>query len=192
MAQTMNRPDKCLVALDRGVGAIENIGAALGAWVIFGLLWLSVAEILSRNLLGAPLRGQFDVLVLVGPIYGLLGLSYCYRKAGHVRMDLVSRQLTGRRAHLVELIIALCAMLITVQLFQGSFSHFSRSYMIGDTTIAMDWPTWPSKLIAPLSFAVLSARLVLTIWAYGRLFLDPRRQPIATPVPPDPVTEAVD
>ncbi|WP_323766983.1 TRAP transporter small permease [Marinovum sp.] len=192
MALTTSRSDRSLIALDRGVGAIETLGAAIGAWVIFGLLWLSVAEILSRNLLGAPLRGQFDVLVLVGPLYGLLGLSYCYRKAGHVRMDLVNRRLTGRSAHLAEVVIAVCALLITVQLFQGSFSHFERSYMIGDTTIAMNWPTWPSKLVAPLSFAVLAARLVLTIWAHGRLFTDPRRSAIATPVPPDPVTEAVD
>lgn len=188
----MQKSDKTLATLNRAVSAVENLGATIGAWVIFGLLWLSVAEILSRNLLSAPLRGQFDILVLVGPLYGLLGLSYCYRKAGHVRMDLVNRKLTGRSAHAAEIFIAVCALLITVQLFQGSLSHFSRSYTIGDTTIAMNWPTWPSKLVAPLSFAMLAARLLLTIWAHGRLFVDPARPAIAIPVPPDPLTEAVD
>lgn len=127
----MQKSDKSLAALDRVVSAVENVGAGIGAWVIFGLLWLSVAEILSRNFLGMPLRGQFDILVLVGPMYGLLGLSYCYRKAGHVCMDLVSRKLTGRSAQAAEILIAVCALLITVQLIQGSFSHFSRSCVVG-------------------------------------------------------------
>ena len=183
---------RALIVSDRGLSWIENVCAAIGAWVIFALMLVSVAEILSRNLLGQPLRGQLDLIILAGPLYGLLALSYCYRQAGHVRMDLLNRKLTGRAAWIAEFLITLGALVISIQLIQGSALHFQRSFEIGDTTFATNWPTWPSKLIAPIAFGLLIARLLVTLWAYGRLIVDPAGQQIAVPVPPDPVTERID
>lgn len=192
MENSVSRSDRILEKADSTLARLENISAAIGAWVIFGLMLLSIAEILSRNLWGAPIRGQFDLIILIGPLYGLLAMSYCYRKAGHVRMDLLNRKLSGRPAWLAELIITLGALLITVQLFQGSAMHFERSFQIGDTTLATNWPTWPSKLVVPIAFALLIARLLVTIWAFGRLVISPDQRILAVPVPPNPVTERID
>lgn len=188
----MSPSERALATSDRVLSQLENVCAAIGAWVIFGLMLVSVAEILSRNLLGQPLRGQLDLIILAGPLYGLLAVSYCYRQAGHVRMDLLNRKLTGRAVWVVEFLIAFGALVISVQLIQGSALHFQRSFEIGDTTFSTNWSTWPSKMIAPIAFGLLITRLLITLWAYGRLIVEPDRPQIAVPVPPDPVTERID
>ena len=46
-------------------------------------------------------------------------------------------------------------------------------------------PLWPSKLVVPMAFVVLVARLVLQAWGYGRAFVLGLSTPVA--VPGDPV-----
>lgn len=184
--------DRWLARLDGGLFRFELLTGALAAWVIFFVMVLGVAEILSRSLLNNPIYGQLDLIILSGPIYGILGISYCYRRASHVRMDLLARALSGRTHWIVELIVSIACWFIVLILIQGSWQHFMRAYEIGDSTINTRWPTWPSKLLVPLGLAILWLRLTLELWVYGRLVVDPDLQPIGVPTPPDPTAESVD
>ena len=63
-----------------------------------------------------------------------------------------------------------------------SSTAFGRAFELGDSTIAEEIPTWPSKMWVPIAFSVLLARLTLQIWGYIRLIIDPTAQPIAVPL----------
>ena len=56
-----------------------------------------------------------------------------------------------------------------------------RAFYLGDSTIDAQLPLWPSKLIVSISLGLLFLRLLVSLWAYMRVFLDPTPKPIAVP-----------
>src|SRR3546814_14368624 len=76
---------RLLNQLDRGVYAVEVVAAAIGGIMIFIVMWIGVAEIFLRKVFNSPLYGQLDFIAQTMCLYALLQLSYCYRKAGHIR-----------------------------------------------------------------------------------------------------------
>ncbi|MCY3755018.1 MAG: TRAP transporter small permease, partial [Alphaproteobacteria bacterium] len=52
----------------------------------------------------------------------------------------------------------------------------------GDSTIDVQLQTWPGKLVVPVALTLLCIRLIIQVWGYGRLALDPGKAPQAVPV----------
>ena len=50
--------------------------------------------------------------------------------------------------------------------------------------------TWPSKLIVPVALTLLAIRLLLNMWGYARLALNPGLSPVAVPVMKDVAEQA--
>ncbi len=169
--------------LDRALQGVEFVTAVIGGVVIFGVMWVGVAEIVLRKLFNAPLYGQLDLIEQTMATYTLLTISYCYRKAGHIRVDLLVNHFKGRRKWIAELGASIAAFGLIVVLLPGVLHFFENAYFIGDSTINTQWPTWPSKSIPVVGFSILAVRIALEIWAYLRLVADPGATPIAVPVP---------
>jgi len=63
-----------------------------------------------------------------------------------------------------------------------SWEHFIRAYDSGDSTIDMEYKVWPSKLLVPIAFVVLSLRMLIQTIGYGRLLWNPDSEPFAVPL----------
>ena len=61
------------------------------------------------------------------------------------------------------------------------YEHFLRAWNIGDSTIDIEIPLWPSKLLVPIAFAVLLVRLFIQLLGFLRLSADPDAEPIGIP-----------
>jgi len=168
--------------LDRALQVVEFATAVIGGVVIFCVMWVGVAEMIMRKAFNAPLYGQLDLIEQTMATYTLLTISYCYRKAGHIRVDILVGRFTGRRKWIAELMASIAAFALIVLLLPGVLHFFENAYYIGDSTINTQWPTWPSKLVPVIGFGVLALRIALEIWAYARLATDPLAEPIAVPV----------
>jgi TRAP-type C4-dicarboxylate transport system permease small subunit len=167
---------------DRSLQVIELATAIVGGVAIFAVMWLGVAEITLRRLFNSPLYGQLDAIEQTMALYTLLPISYCYRKAGHIRVDLIVRRFHGRAQWVAEIAASLVTLVLIVVLLPGVLHFFQNAYYIGDSTINTQWPTWPSKLIPVIGFGVLALRIALELWAYARLLIDPMAEQIAVPV----------
>jgi C4-dicarboxylate transporter DctQ subunit len=176
--------------LDRGLQIIEFASAVVAGVVIFGVMWVGVAEIFLRKAFNSPLYGQLDLIEQTMALYTLLPISYCYRKAGHIRVDVVAGHFKGRRKWIAELGASIAAFALVVALLPGIVHFFDNAYYIGDSTINTQWPTWPSKLVPVVGFGILAARIALELWAYARLVADPDAALIAVPVPSHVIEDA--
>ncbi|MCF8532914.1 MAG: TRAP transporter small permease [Reyranella sp.] len=176
--------------LDRGLQAVEFVSAVVAGVVIFGVMWVGVAEIFLRKGFNSPLYGQLDFIEQTMALYTLLPISYCYRKAGHIRVDVVAGHFKGRGKWIAELCASTAAFALVVALLPGILHFFDNAYYIGDSTINTQWPTWPSKLVPVVGFTILAARIALELWAYVRLVADPDAEPIAVPIPAHVVEDA--
>lgn len=166
---------------DRWLGQVENLFTLVAAACIFGLMFLGIAQVLGRQLLDRPMIGYIDFVELSMATFAFMGVAYCQRVGGHVRMDLFVNLAKGRLHWSMELIGTLLPLVLIGVLIYYSWDHFLRAYDSGDSTIDIQLPVWPSKLLVPVSFSLLFLRLLVQLVAYVRLLLYPQAEPVAVP-----------
>ncbi|MCV6597357.1 MAG: TRAP transporter small permease [Mangrovicoccus sp.] len=181
--------DSALSRWDRAWFRVESSLSLISGLVIFALVLLAVYNVLARKFLGAPVPGYVDWTEQFMAVFAFLGLAYCQREGGHIRMDLFVGALRGRWLWAVELISALLMWLLCTALIYGSWFHMSRSFdwnaplWSRDSSIDIALPLWPAKLIVPFALAVLWIRLALQIWGYARALRRGDVRPVALPLP---------
>lgn len=187
-ASTVLEDSSLLSRLDRALRPVEVFMAYLSGLAAFSLMFLAVWSVLGRRFFEAPLPGYVDVIEFMMPLIAIMGVSYVQREGGHIRMDIIIGAMRGRVLWLVEMIIVILIFLLMVGLVWGSWAHFDRSFDCArpwcsrDSTIDLSLPIWPSKIVVPIAFAVLSMRLALQAAAYGRAFWLGLERPPAVPL----------
>ncbi|MEO0675957.1 MAG: TRAP transporter small permease [Pseudomonadota bacterium] len=178
-----------LSRLDRALLPVEKALAFVSGLAAFSLMFLAVYSVGGREFFESPLLGYVDLIESLMPFIAILGVSYVQRDGIHIRMDILIGQLSGRLLWLIELIMVVLIFGLILALLWGSWAHFDRSFDCArplcsrDSTIDIGLPVWPSKIVVPFAFAVLSLRLILQIWGYGRAFLLGLERPVAVPLP---------
>lgn len=189
--------DSALSGLDRGLVRLEKVMALISGMAVFGLMVLAVVSVAGRNGFNRPLPGYVDWIELAMPLIAFLGVSYVQRVGGHIRMDIVVAQLRGRVLWAAEFLTTLFVFLLIAALIWGSWAHFLRSFDLAaplwsrDSTIDIGLPIWPAKLVVPVAFFVLSLRLLLQLWGFGRAFLLGAEHPVAVPLVMSAAEQAV-
>lgn len=168
-----------LAAFDRWLGHVETGFNLVAAFAIFVLMFLGVWQVLGRTLFNAPVRGYIDFVELSVSTFAFLGIAYCQRLGGHVRMEMLLKPLRGRLLWSTEIFGTLVALAVVAVLIWYGWGHFLRAYQLGDSTIDAELPVWPSKLAVPVAFALLWLRLLVQLIGYARLAIDPARRPVA-------------
>jgi TRAP-type C4-dicarboxylate transport system permease small subunit len=177
-----------LSRLDRSLFKVESVMNLIAGAMILSLVVLAVVHVLSRKFLNAPLPGFVDWVEQFMAVFAFLGVAYCHRLGGHIRMDMVVGKLRGRTLWLVELFSSIFMILLVTVLIYGSYFHFDRSFdwaaplFSRDSTIDIAIPLWPAKLVVPFSLSVLWLRLALHIWGFGRAFRTNATHPVAVPL----------
>ena len=176
---------------DRALFYIEGKLTLLGGLAILLAMLISVANILGRKIFNMPVPGYVAIMQQMVPLMAFLGVAYCQRLGGHIRMDLVAGKLSGRVLWLTEAIGILVMLILSVALFYGAFDHASRALTLGDTTDDLNIPTWPVKMVVAVMFAFLIARLVLQLWGYARAMRTGEDEPVAVPLIEDAAAQAL-
>lgn len=187
-ASTVLEDSSLLSRLDRVLLPIEKAMALLSGLAAFSLMFLAAYSVTGREFFEAPLMGYVDLIEMLMPLIAIMGVSYVQRNGGHIRMDIIVGAMRGRLLWLVELIMILLILVLMIALVWGSWAHFDRSFDCArpfcsrDSSIDISLPIWPSKLLVPVAFAVLCARLVLQAVGYARAFWLNLESPVAVPL----------
>lgn len=177
-----------LSALDQKLFKIETILALIGGLAVFSLMVLAVVSVGGRNFFNAPLPGYVDWIEQVMPLIAFVGVAYCQRLGGHIRMDIVIAMLKGRSLWIFEFLGTFLMLVLMLLLVWGSWAHFERSFDFSaplwsrDSSLDIRLPLWPAKLLAPIAFSVLSLRLALQLWGYGRAIVRNSAAPAGVPL----------
>jgi TRAP-type C4-dicarboxylate transport system permease small subunit len=183
-----------LSRLDQQLLKAERVLALCSGLAVFGLMVLAVVSVGGRNFFNAPVPGYVDYIEQAMPLIAFMGVAYTQRDGGHIRMDMLVGALKGRLLYAVELITTLLILILMVLMVWGTWAHFQRSFDFGspmwsrDSSMDIALPIWPAKLLAPVAFSVLSVRLALQLWGYGRAVIT--GQVVAVPLPIDTATAA--
>ena len=171
-----------LARADGWLARVENRLNLLAGLLIFALMLLGVAQIALRTLFRAPIFGYIDLVEVSMVGFAVLAISFVQRAGGHVRMELLVARLGGRALWIAEAVGTALAIFIVAVLIPYSYRHFERALTFGDSTIDIEIPTWPAKLVVPVALSILLLRLCLQMAGYLRLAVHPRREPVAVPL----------
>jgi TRAP-type C4-dicarboxylate transport system permease small subunit len=97
-------------------------------------------------------------------------------------MEILASKLRGRLLWLTEIVGVLIGLFVTATLAYYSYTHFLRAWESGDSTMDLELPWWPSKLIVTFAFILLLIRLLISLWGYLRMMIDPDQEPVGVPV----------
>jgi len=187
---TVLEDQSSLSRADRLYFKLEKLLTLAGGIVILLLVFLAVTNVLGRWIFNSPINGYIDWVEQSMAFMAFLGIAYTQRLGGHIRMDIVVGMLKGRALWVVELISTTAMFVLILILTYGSYLHFERAFINGDSSIDIDLPIWPAKLVVPLAFTVLSLRLLLQMWGYVRAIIENTDEPIAVPLIEDAATVA--
>lgn len=177
-ASRLSRADRLLFRLE---SALNLVGGA----IILVLVLFATANILGRWWFSWPIDGYVDWIEQAMAFMAFLGLAYTHRVGGHIRMDMLVGRLRRRPLWLAELSSTLLMLALTLILIYGSWLHFLRAYQLGDSSLDIELPTWPAKLVVPVALSVLALRLLVQAWAYLRALRQGGATAIAVPQPED-------
>jgi len=183
MAATGNvRTDGSLLSrFDQNLFKLESFLNLLAGLITLGVMFVAVGNIVGRYL-GYPVPGYIDYMEQAVPAIAILGVAYCQRLGGHIRMDIVVGALKGRVLWFAEFLGVSFMLAITAVLIYGSWDHAYRAITLGDSTVDINLPTWPTKILFPLLFLILSVRLTIHVVAYLRAMQTGESEPVAVPL----------
>jgi len=184
--------------IDQRLRSLEMFMCLLSGVAIFSLMVLAVISVGGRNAIGQPLPGYVDFIEQVLPMIAFLGISYTQREGGHIRMDILVGKLKGRPLWIAEFITTFFMLLLMFVLIWGSWQFFDRSfdlerpYWSADSSLDLNIPLWPTKLIVPISFTVLALRLLWQLLGYANAIRTNALQPVGLPLPKDAAQQAAE
>lgn len=161
---------------------VEILFTFVGGALVFALMLLGMAQIILRNIFGAPIFGYVDIVEFGMVGFALLAIAYVQREGVHVRMEIVVGALKGRALWFLELFNTTLAVLIVSVLIPYTYQHFDRAFQFGDSTLDIELPTWPGKLVVPVALTLLLIRLLIQWFGYARLLVNPSLQPVVVPL----------
>lgn len=195
MKAAVREDNSALSRIDRALYRIEQAFALISGIAVFLLMVLAVVSVGGRNFLNAPIRGYVDWIELIMPLIAMMGVAYTQRDGGHIRMDILVSRLKGRSLWIAEFLSTFLILVTILLLIWGSWAHFARSFDLNaplwsrDSTIDIGLPIWPAKLLVPVALTLLSIRLVLQLWGFGRA-IKSGEEPVAVPMIEDAATIA--
>ena len=81
----------------------ESFFNFLSGLAIFGVMLLGVIQVVGRSAFNVPVRGYVDIVEVAITIFAFLGLAYCQKLNGHVRMEIIIGRFKGRALWLTEI-----------------------------------------------------------------------------------------
>ena len=167
--------------VDDAYFVVEKFLNLIAAITILLLMFVGTYQVFGRKLLNVPVPGYVDLVEVSMTTFAFLGLAYCQKLGGHIRMEIVIGRFKGRLLYTMELLGTLVIMLIVGILIVYTYGHFERAYVIGDSTIDVEIILWPSKLAVPFAFSILMIRLALQATGFIRMIMYPDAELIAVP-----------
>jgi TRAP-type C4-dicarboxylate transport system permease small subunit len=180
---SMRSPGARLLArVDGHYFQFETLLNMISALIILGLMLLAVVQVLGRKIFNFPVPGYVDLVEFVMAVFCFIGIAYCQKLGGHIRMEFIIGKFHGRTLWFLEVVGTLIAIVIIAILMWYGYEHFLRAWQIGDSSINLELPIWPGKLLVAFAFATLIFRLLIQLAGYIRLFFHPDAAPIGVPI----------
>jgi TRAP-type C4-dicarboxylate transport system permease small subunit len=145
----------------RRIERVSYLTGYLAGWVLLGIVALTIVEVLTRYILHQPLIlcdefGGYSLLAI-----SFLGLAYCAKEKGHIRITFVVERLSADAAGKVRLVTLSLALLYAGAASKVSWDFLISSFQRGirSNSWLMTPVYWP-QMVIPIGFTLLTLVLI--------------------------------
>ena len=158
---------------DKLMRPVENAFALIAGLLVLVLMLQGCAEVIGRSAFNAPIQGNIDIVEQLMVLLAALGIAYCQRNFGNVRMTLLVGSATGRLKWILEWFSLSIASFVVYILVSGSWANFLRVWRNGGDTPEIGIPLWIGILAVTVALALLLCRLLIQWFEAARLIISP-------------------
>lgn len=116
--------------------------AAIGGMVLMAMLFMTVASITRRSLLGAPIAGDFEMVELGSAIVVACFLPWCQITGGNVLVDFFTMKAGARTNHALEVLGDLVYLVLGILLTWRMWHGASEFRLYGEQSMVLRIPVW--------------------------------------------------
>jgi TRAP-type mannitol/chloroaromatic compound transport system permease small subunit len=151
------------------LGALERISGISGhltAWLVAPLILATVYDVAARYLFNQPTQWAYEIGYMMMGAHALLGMAYCLRESGHIRIDAFSQWFSQGTKAVIDLIgytmfLLPCLLWMTWSLW----GYWMNSFRTGELSGQSAWNPhiWPFKLVFFVAFVLLALQIFAEI-----------------------------
>jgi TRAP-type C4-dicarboxylate transport system permease small subunit len=129
----------------RWTRGIEGI-AAIGGVALFGLMLITVIDIVGRNAGLFYLQGVIEFSTGTVVFLGFLGLAHCFNQGGHIVVDLATQNTSRHVNQVLDIMWLAVAGLMYAAMAWLMWDDGMQRHLTGEVTDNLEW--------SPLAFTV--------------------------------------
>lgn len=147
-----------LLALARGIDAINTRIGKAAAWLILGAILVSAVNAVVRKVFDLSSNAWLELQWVLFAAVFLLCASWTLLDNEHIRIDIVNSRFSKRARDGIDIFGHLFFLLpFSILLLWTSWPFFLSSFEINEQSLnAGGLPQWPAKFLVPLGFFFLT------------------------------------
>jgi len=139
---------------------------AVGAVVLACIMFLSVADIVGRNVLLIGINGTYEIVSLMVVVVGVLGLGYTQLVKGNIMIDIIVKRLSPKGQAIMNSVsytiaIGVC-VIVAWQVLLRTWDYMHRQ--LGGETVTLGIPLWPFMALMVVCFLWVTAIFCLDLY----------------------------
>lgn len=182
---------KIFRAIDRAYSKLLTYVDAFTAFMVFGLMLLITADVVSRTAFNHPFQGVAEIVSNCIIILCFLEIPYVLFRGTHVRTTMIYEKIGPRCKAVIDLLACVLGIVVFVLIIKSSWANFINSILINDAEIAgsVRIPTTPGRFaiiagsaLMIIEFMFLSVKNVIKI-KHPNAFADENQQKEESAIP---------
>jgi len=145
---------------NRAFWLLENIEEASGAVILFLMVLLAFANVLTRYLIEYPLAFTEELETNAFVIITLLGISAGIKRDAHIRVLFLVKRFPPVLRKILEFIAVILSFVLFATLFYESLGQLSDEISLQITTSSLNIPEWIYIAFIPLLTLLILFRII--------------------------------
>jgi TRAP-type C4-dicarboxylate transport system permease small subunit len=151
--------DNIAVSSLKGITRVMNI---IGMVILVGMMLLSVSDVFLRKAFNHPIVGGTEVSEFM-MVCMALGMAWCMLIGRSITMGMVVDRFPSRVQGIIDTITYLISLGIVAVMSWQSYKDAMLSKKLGDASVILGIPNYPTRLILAFSFLMLAIVIAVLI-----------------------------
>lgn len=162
-------------ALDGFASGVRKLNDAMQYVGIAAICVISVVALynVGTRILNIPVSWPLEFLELVQVVLAYLPIAYVLNRNAHVRMDLMTELLHGRRKLMLRVISSLLGVCLSLLLCYATSQSALASVRMKEGSVLTSIPIYPFKIVVTVGFVLLALQFAGHAWESFRSLLFP-------------------
>jgi TRAP-type mannitol/chloroaromatic compound transport system permease small subunit len=150
----------------RIIERLSHFVGVIAAWLIVPLVFASVYEVIARYVFNAPTIWAYEIGYLMTGSGFLLGMAYALSRDAHIRIDVVSVNMSVRTKAIIDIVCYVGLLLpFLLWLTQVLWRRATEAIASGEKSGQSAWNpvVWPFRTVFLVAFALLILQVIAEV-----------------------------